>query len=141
MRSRICVVSTSMGFVRDGRVYCSGRRPLTTTPAVQESEPSWGEGDRTIVYTATIAGRRQIRLLQLGDGATRRIAARAGEDWSPALKRDGSALAFASTRDGAPAIYVAKPDGSDVQPFHTAPPAPPDPSAPPPPTIVPADLA
>src|SRR5207244_1250931 len=69
---------TRLVFVRGGDLWLangdgSGRRALTATPAVQESEPSWGTGDRTIVYTATIDGSRQIRLLQLAGGATRRL--------------------------------------------------------------------
>jgi hypothetical protein len=112
----------------------SGTRPLTQTPNVDESEPDWSPDGTTIVYTAAVDGLRQIRLLRLPFGETRRIASSGGEDWSPAFSPDGKRLAYVSTRTGSPTVFVARPDGTGTTQFHPAPP--PEPDAPPPPTDI-----
>ncbi|HEX3224767.1 MAG TPA: lysyl oxidase family protein [Gaiellaceae bacterium] len=117
---------TLIAFARSGDLWLanadgSGTRQLVATPNVVEWGPTWLANGRAIVYTASIAGRKQIRLLTLPTGPTRRIAPSNGEEYGAAISRGGR-LAFVSTRDGAPAIYAAQPDGQAVQPFDTAPP-------------------
>jgi hypothetical protein len=113
---------TLLAFARAGELWLanadgSGVRRLTRTPNVVESEPSWG-GARTLAYTASIGGARQIRVLRLPSGTTRRIAAGGGEDWSATFSPDGKRLAFVSARLGAPAVFVARADGTGAEQFH-----------------------
>jgi Lysyl oxidase/WD40-like Beta Propeller Repeat len=112
---------TLLAFARAGELWLanadgSGVRRLTRTPNVAESEPSWGDA-HTLAYTASI-GPRQIRVLRLPSATTRRIAAGGGEDWSATFSADGKRLAFVSTRLGAPAVFVARADGTEAEPFH-----------------------
>ena len=113
---------TMLAFARAGELWLanadgSGVRRLTRTANVVESEPSWG-GARTLTYTATIGGARQIRVLRLPSGTTRRIAVGGGEEWSSTFSADGKRLAFVSTRLGAPAVFVARADGTEAELFH-----------------------
>ncbi|HEY7207063.1 MAG TPA: lysyl oxidase family protein [Gaiellaceae bacterium] len=100
----------------------SGARPLTDSHAAVESEPAWRRDGKAIAYTATVDGRRQLRLLDVETRRTRRLAPSNGEEWSPAYARDGR-LAFVSTRDGAPEIETARGDGAAPQPFRVSDPA------------------
>jgi hypothetical protein len=113
---------TLLAFARTGELWLanadgSGVRRLTRTQNVVESAPSWG-GARTLAYTATTGGARQVRMLRLPSGKTRRIAAGSGEDWSAAFSADGKRLAFVSTRLGTPAVFVAPADGTEAELFH-----------------------
>ncbi len=117
---------TLIAFVRNGDLWTanadgSGRRRLARTPDVAESGPAWLQDGKSIVYTANVGGRRQIRVFRLPTGPSRQVAGSGGEEWSPAVSRTGR-LAFVSNRGGAPAVYVARADGSDAALFHPAPP-------------------
>jgi Tol biopolymer transport system component len=118
---------TLVAFVRGGDVWLanadgSGQRRLADTPNVEESQPAWTPDGTQIVYTATIGGRRQIRVFSLPTGPSVRIEASASEEWSATYARTGR-LAFVSTRDGTPAVYVDEPAGGNPTPFDTTPPA------------------
>jgi dipeptidyl aminopeptidase/acylaminoacyl peptidase len=118
---------TLIAFARAGDVWLansdgSGQRRLVTTPHVVEWGPSWLPDGQTIVYTASVDGRRQIRMLQLPTAPSKRIAPSNAEEYSATVSRTGR-LAFVSTRDGAAEVYVAQPNGEAVQPFDTTPPA------------------
>src|SRR5262249_41414845 len=117
---------TLIAFARSGALWLansdgSGERRLVTTPNVVEWGPTWLPSGQALVYTASLGGRRQIRVLTLPTGPTSRIAPSNGEEYGATVSRTGR-LPFVSTRDGAPAIYVAQPDGEAVQPFDTVPP-------------------
>ena len=71
---------TLVAFVRRGDLWLanadgSGQRRLARTPDVDESGPAWLPDGSAIVYTARVNGARQIRLLSLPTGPSRRIAA------------------------------------------------------------------
>jgi hypothetical protein len=118
---------TLVAFARNGDLWLanadgSGQRALARTPNVAEWGPAWLRNGQTLVYTASVNDRRQIRLFQLPLGPSHRIAASSTEEYSPAVSRSGT-LAFVSTRSGAPAIYTAQADGNDAAPFDAAAPA------------------
>lgn len=118
---------TLIAFARGGDLWLansdgSGQRRLAKTPNVAEWGPSWSTDGETLVYSARIDGRRQIRLVHLPTAPSTRIAASDSEEWSPVLSRSDK-LAFVSSRDGVPAVYVADADGTGVTAFDTTPPA------------------
>ena len=115
---------TLVAFVRSGDLWLanadgSGQRRLASTPNVAEWGPVWTPDGRSLLYTAAVADRRQIRIFTLPTGPSQRLAASAGEEWSPAVSRSGR-LAFVSTRGGAPAVYVADLRGNGAVAFGTA---------------------
>ena len=116
--SRSCATATSGSRTRTA----ADSALLARTPNVGEWGPAWLPNGQMLVYTASVNGRRQIRLFQLPLGPSHRIAASSTEEYSPAVSRSGR-LAFVSTRSGAPAIYTAQADGNDAAPFDAAPPA------------------
>jgi hypothetical protein len=114
---------TLVAFSRDGDLWVanadgSGQRRLASTPHVGEWGPAWTPDGKALVYTALVEGARQIRLYRLPTGPSVRIAAGGGEDWSPAIARNGS-LAFVSSRSGSPAVYVACENGTGARLFDT----------------------
>jgi len=118
---------TLVAFSRDGDLWAanadgSGQRRLTDTPKVDEWGPAWSPDGKLLAYTALVDGARQIRLFRLPTGPSVRVAAANGEDWSPAIAGNG-ALAFVSSRSGAPAVYVAGENGADVRAFDSVAPA------------------
>ena len=95
---------TLVAFARNGDLWVanadgSGQRRLAATPNVDEWGPSWLPSGTAIVYTASVAGARQIRIVQLPTGPSRRIAASNAEEYGAAVSRTGK-LAFVSTRSG-----------------------------------------
>ena len=115
--SRSRAAATSGSRTRTARASASS----STTPNVVEWGPSWSPDGLTLVYSARVDGRRQIRAVGLPTGPSRRLAGSDGEEWSPVYSRTGR-LAFVSSRGGTPAVYVAARDGTGVTPFDTTPP-------------------
>ncbi len=118
---------TLIAFARAGDLWVanadgSGQRRLAVTPHVDEWGPAWLPGGTSIVYTASVAGTRQIRVVQLPTGPSARIAASNAEEYGAAVSASGK-LAFVSTRSGAPVIYVAQSNGLGATAFDTTPPA------------------
>jgi fructose-specific component phosphotransferase system IIB-like protein len=118
---------TLVAFIRAGDLWTAnsdgtGERRLVASPNVVESSPSWLLDGRALVYTATVDGRRHIRVLQLPTGPSKRIAASNAEEYDAAISAQGR-LAFVSTRSGVPAVYVAQPNGFGATAFDTTPPA------------------
>ena len=112
---------TFVAFLRDGDLWLAnsdgtGQRRLTATPNVAETGPSWLPDGSAVVYTASIAGRRQIRVVPLPTGRSRRVAASAAEEYSATVSRQGR-LAFVSNRNGVPQIFVSSPDGEQPTVF------------------------
>src|SRR5581483_4726013 len=94
---------TLVAFARGGDLWLanadgSGQRRLVQTPNVVEWGPSWLPSGRALVYTASIDGRRQIRLVRLPLGPTQRIAPSNGEEYGATVSSAGR-LAFVSTRN------------------------------------------
>ena len=114
---------TFVAFARDGDLWLansdgSGQRPLVRTANVAESGPSWLPSGKAIVYTAEVNGSRQIRIVTLPTGPSQRIAASSTEEYSGVVSRQGR-LAFVSTRNGTPQIFVAQSNGYGALRFST----------------------
>jgi hypothetical protein len=106
---------TLVAFARDGDLWLAnsdgtGQRRLVQTENVAEAGPSWLPSGGAIVYTAEVVGARQIRVLTLPTGSSRRIAASGAEEYSAAVSPQGR-LAFVSTRNGTPQVFVAQANG------------------------------
>ena len=118
---------TLIAFARSGDLGIansdgSGQREIVATPNVVEWGPSWSPDGLTLVYSARVDGRRQIRAVGLPTGTSRRLAGSDAEEWSPVYSSTGR-LAFVSSRGGTPAVYVAARDGTGVTPFDATPPS------------------
>jgi len=115
---------TLVAFARDGDIWLansdgSGQRRLTSTPNVEEWGPSWLRDGSAIVYTASVDDRRQIRIVRLPTAPSERIAPSNAEDYGATVS-NGGRLAFVSTRNGTPQVFVAQSDGEVPMPFDTA---------------------
>ncbi len=68
-------------------------------------------------YTSYRRGGANIFISNIFQGTLVEVTqgARVGENWLPAWSPDGTRVAFSSTRDGNPEIYVANRDGSGVR--------------------------
>jgi hypothetical protein len=82
---------TLLAFARDGDLWLAnsdgtGQRRLARTPNVAEWGPSWLPSGRAIVYTAEVDGARQIRVLPLPTGLSKRLYAGSGAAVSPTGK-------------------------------------------------------
>jgi lysyl oxidase/WD40 repeat protein len=118
---------TLLAFARAGDLWLanadgSGVRRLSATPNVVEWKPQWLANGQALVYTASVEGKRQIRLLRLADLTTQRLAASDAEEYGATVSASGR-LAFVSTRSGTPAVYVADARGTGATLFDTTPPA------------------
>jgi WD40 repeat protein len=107
---------TFIAFARAGDIWLansdgSGQRRLVRTPNVAESGPSWLPDGSAVVYTAGAEGSRQIRVVPLPTGTSRRLASSGAEEYSATVSRQGR-LAFVSTRNGTPQIFVAQANGT-----------------------------
>jgi len=96
---------TEVAFARGGDLWTangdgSGIRRILATPKVVESEPAWSPSGALIAYTASVDGRRQVRILPARGGASTRVSSGAGEAWSPSFSRDPSHVAFLARPDG-----------------------------------------
>ena len=75
---------------------------------------------RSLVYALASfdeAGAEHVALwlLALGTGETRQLSAGRGRDSSPAWSPDGTQIAFSSTRDGKPQLYLIAADGGEAR--------------------------
>jgi len=75
---------------------------------------------RSLVYALASfdeAGAEHVALwlLALGTGETRQLSAGRGRDNSPAWSPDGTQIAFRSTRDGKPQLYLIAADGGEAR--------------------------
>jgi hypothetical protein len=118
---------TLIAFARRGDLWLanadgSGQRRLVATPHVVEYGPSWLPSGDAVVYTADLGDRRIIRIVQLPKGPSKRIASSNGEEYGATVSRAGR-IAFVSTRDGAPELFVSEPTGAMPVPFDTTAPA------------------
>jgi dipeptidyl aminopeptidase/acylaminoacyl peptidase len=118
---------TFVAFARGGDLWLAnadggGTRRLAATPNVQEWKPSWLPSGAAVVYTASVQGRRQIRVFELPTGPSKRLAPSNAEEYGAAVSRQGR-LAFVSTRSGVPVVYAAQPTGFGAAVFDAAPPA------------------
>src|SRR5512141_2307146 len=101
------------------------KRPMTIDDlitAVRVSEPQLSPDGKTVVFVRTTTdgttGRRNADIWSVpadGSAAPKLLIGGDKSENSPRFVPDGR-LAFISTRDGAPQIYVANADGSGAKP-------------------------
>jgi dipeptidyl aminopeptidase/acylaminoacyl peptidase len=106
-------------------VAAAQQRPMTIDDlitAVRVSDPQLSPDGKTVVYVRTTtdgkSGRRNADLWTVAaDGSSRPKELVGGEksESSPQFLADGKRIAFISSRDGAPQIYVANVDGSGAR--------------------------
>jgi dipeptidyl aminopeptidase/acylaminoacyl peptidase len=100
-------------------------RPMTVEDllrAVRVSDPQLSPDGRTVAFVRTTtelpAGARNADIWAVpadGSAPAKAIVTDARSDTTPRFSPDGRMLAFISTRDGAPQVYLAAADGSDVK--------------------------
>ncbi len=77
------------------------------------ASPCW-MGKGAIVYTSYKLGNPFIFSQELSTGARRTIANQPGNNYSPAVSRDGRRVAMILNKNGSPDLYVANSDGSGL---------------------------
>ena len=100
-------------------------RPMTIADllaAVRVSEPQLSPDGRTVVFvratTDVATGRRNADIWAVpadGSAAPKMLIGGEKTENSPRWSPDGTRIAFISSRDGAPQVYVADPDGGNVR--------------------------
>ena len=90
--------------------------------AVRVAEPQLSPDGRTVAFVRTVTdgktGARNADIWSVaadGSGEPKLLIGGDKTDNSPRFSKNGRTLAFISTRDGAPQVYVATPDGSGVR--------------------------
>lgn len=90
--------------------------------AVRVSEPQLSPDGRTVIYVRTTTdgttGRRNADIWSVpadGSASPQRLVGGDSAENSPRFLPDGKRIAFISSREGAPQIYVANPDGSGIR--------------------------
>jgi dipeptidyl aminopeptidase/acylaminoacyl peptidase len=90
--------------------------------AVRVAEPQLSPDGRTVAFVRTITdgktGARNADIWSVaadGSGEPKLLIGGEKAENSPRFSKNGRVLAFISTRDGTPQVYVASPDGSGVR--------------------------
>ncbi len=98
------------------------KRPITFDDLVamkRVGDPQISPDGSRIAYVVNVIdkaenrGKRSIWIVPTSGGSAREFITSAKNDDTPRWSRDGRQIAFLSTRDGAPQIFVAASDGSD----------------------------
>ncbi len=101
--------------------FSQAKRPMTFDDLVamkRVGDPQISPDGTKIAYVVNVVdktenrGKRSIWIVPTAGGSPREFITSAKNDDTPRWSRDGRRIAFLSTRDGAPQIYVADADGS-----------------------------
>jgi dipeptidyl aminopeptidase/acylaminoacyl peptidase len=123
----LCVVAATIGFLSPAgsAQEAPTGRPMTIEDllrAVRVSDPQLAPDQRSVVFVRTTtdpkSGSRNADLWTVPTGGRERPKELIGGDKSettPRFSGDGRRLAFISTRDGVPQVYVADADGGGVR--------------------------
>ena len=107
-----------------GAAYAQDRRPLTfddLTAINRIADAQISPDGRTVAYVlATVSktanrSTRSIWIVPVSGGEPRQLVTSEGNNESPRWSRDGSRIAFISTRTGSPQVFVASADGSGAK--------------------------
>ncbi|GAC1658761.1 MAG: hypothetical protein NVS4B3_26390 [Gemmatimonadaceae bacterium] len=86
-----------------------------THDSVSSGMPSWSPDGTQVVYRAARGAKRELRILDLATGASRRLETGSDFDTFPSWSPNGDWIAFTSKRDGDYEIYRIRPDGTGLQ--------------------------
>ena len=86
-----------------------------THDSISDGMPSWSPDGRRVVYRAAHGSTRQLRILDLATGTSRRLETGSDYDTFPSWSPRGDWIAFTSKRDGDYEIYRIHPDGTGLQ--------------------------
>ena len=80
--------------------------------------PAWSPDSSMIVYSAiTTSNNYELHLLDIAHQVNFRITHTRGYDLRAAWTPDGSQIAFTTSRNGAPELYIMRADGRDARPL------------------------
>src|SRR5687767_12835641 len=117
------IARTKLVFKRDlGRaseIYVAdydGYNPVAVTADNSiVASPTWAAGRKTLYYMSYRNVYADIYSHDLGTGERRAFANYPGSNMSPAASRDGTKVAFISSKAGSPDLYVADGNGSNLR--------------------------
>ena len=119
----VVIALVGSGIAR-GPVWAQGRRPIQFEDQMAMKRVGDGQispDGKRVAYVVTSVdveanrGKRSIWIVPTGGGAAREWITSARNDDTPRWSRDGKRLAFLSTREGAPQIYVADAEGNGAR--------------------------
>jgi dipeptidyl aminopeptidase/acylaminoacyl peptidase len=111
-------------------VFAQARRPITFDDLIamkRVADAQISPDGKQVAYVVNAVdknlnrGKRSIWIVPTGGGEARQLITSDKNDDTPRWSRDGSRIAFLSTREGAPQIYVANADGSNPRKVTDAP--------------------
>ena len=124
----LAFTSYKQGYPDLYRAFPFERRPDQTLAAFVgiNSSPAFSPDGRSVAMTLSKDGNPEIYVLNLVNGALRRLTRHAGIDTEPTWAPTGRQLAFVSDRTGSPHLYVMDAEGANVRQltsggFHTQP--------------------
>src|SRR5205085_834331 len=117
------IARTKLVFKRDqgktSEIYVSdydGFNPVAVTADNSiVASPTWAAGRKMLYYMSYRAVYADIYSHDLTTGERRAFANYPGSNMSPAASRDGSKVAFISSKTGSPDLYVADGNGSNLK--------------------------
>jgi dipeptidyl aminopeptidase/acylaminoacyl peptidase len=111
-------------------VFAQARRPITFDDLIamkRVADAQISPDGKQVAYVVNAVdknlnrGKRGIWIVPTGGGEARQLITSDKNDDTPRWSRDGSRIAFLSTREGAPQIFVANADGSNPRKVTDAP--------------------
>jgi TolB protein len=95
-------------------------RPLTVTPNVWDSTPTFTADGNAIIFESNRGGSFELYRLPLDGGEAVRLMEREGNESEAKASPDGKQIAFVSDQDGDFDVYVMDADGGNVRALTSA---------------------